>query len=268
MTAEKLPQSVLVRYKDENIYADAFSVLGSVEMYSPKTLLQTLGIECQSSWSWKPEIYGNSHHRVDIDREADVCVLAGKEVRVKDAAENALRLFNDGQLSAILPAGYKVEPLSAEVYDFGESENQCLRLVFQFTYDGIPVEGGSVSAVSLKNVSSEGVGQAVCEYPICAAMLTENSIDWLRLAPANLCDNWFKVEEFPININYEKACTILSNILSDEQVFDVEEARLMYAVTANSADGYNTDSYEIKPKWRFHLVGIKAQEFAELYVYI
>ena len=268
MTDEIFPKSLSMQYKDENIYVDAFSVLGSVEMYNPKTLAAILGIENNSTWSWKPEISGRVIYTTKLDDENSGCTLDGKEVKINEAVLSAEELLNNGELNNIFPVGMKVEPLKAEVYEFNETKNQCLRIMYQLTYDGIPIEGNSVSAISSQNDKEDGAGEAIRDYPIYVAMFTDNSIDWMRVAPANLKKGWMEINETSINYNYDKACGILSDTLSDEMNFNVVEARLMYAVTANSQDGYNTDSYEISPKWRFHITGIKAQEFSELYVYI
>lgn len=271
MTAENYPKSLSVRYKDENIYIDGFSVLGSTEMYNPETLKQTLGITYNSSYSWKPELSENFRSSVDasLDSVTDYCFLNGEKVTIKDAVSYSVEAFNNGNLSGILPDIFKVEPISAEVMRFSGTENECLQITYRLVFDGIPIEGGRVAGIgNLSGFADGNTGEGVLEYPVYACMLTNNSVDWLRVAPVNLCDDWLQVSDFTVNVGYDKACEILSEALSDEIVFKVDEARLMYAVSDNSEDGINSDSYEIRPKWRFHLTDVKSQEFRELYVYI
>lgn len=268
MSDEQYENSLLVKYRDENVYVEVMSVLGLAEMYNPRSVIDMLSIESDFSWSWKPEISGYIVNKVEPNSETDFCILNGEKVCINDAVAYAANILNDGNQNGILEDGLKVNPIKAEIYGFTDCENQGLSITFELVYDGIPIEGNRVSALSLEGNDNEGKGKSVLEYPVYACMLTKDTIDWLRVAPANICDDLFCVEETQISIDYDKACSILSSIMSNEVVFNVAEARLMYAVTSNSEDGYNTDSYEISPKWRFHLTDVKAQEYRELYVYI
>lgn len=271
MTAENYPKSLSARYKDENIYIDGFSVLGSAEMYDPKALKQALGVTCNSTFSWRPDLSENYLSSVDVnyDSETDYCVLNGEKITIKDAVSYSVEAFNNGNLNGILPDIFKVEPISAEIMRFSGTKNECLQITYRLVFDGIPIEGGRVAGIgNLSGFADGNTGEGVLEYPVYACMLMKNSVDWLRFAPVDLKKNWLQINDFTVSIGYDQACEILSETLSDEIVFKVDEARLMYAVSNNSEDGLNTDSYEIRPKWRFHLTDVKAQEFSELYVYV
>lgn len=271
MTVENYPKSLSVRYKDENIYIDGFSVLGGTEMYNPKTLKQALGVTCNSTFSWRPELSENylGFDNVDYDSDTEYCFLNGEKVAIKDAVSYSVEAINNGNLNGVLPDIFKVEPISAEVMRFKDTENECLQITYQLVLDGISVEGGRVTGIgNLSGFANGNTGKGVLEYPVYACMLTKNSVDWLRIAPVDLKKDWYQISDFAVSVSYDKACEILSEALSDEIVFKVDEARLMYAISDNSEDGVNTDSYEIRPKWRFHLTDVKSLEFRELYVYI
>lgn len=268
MSNERYENSLFVKYKDENVYVEAMSGLGLAEMYNPRSVTDILSIESNFSWSWKPEISGYVVNKVEPNSETDFCILNGEKVCINDAVACATAALNAGNQNRILTDGLKVNPIKAEIYDFPDCKNQGLSITFELVYDGIPIEGNRVSTLTLDENDDENKGKSILEYPVYACMLTKDSIDWLRVAPARICDDLFHIEDTQILIDYDKACSILSSIMSDEVIFNVAEARLMYAVTSNSEDGYNTDSYEISPKWRFHLTDVKAQEYRELYVYI
>lgn len=270
MTADKFPKSLTATYKNENVNINAYSVLSMLEISNPQNVSDVLGEKWDGEFSWQPSFLSDyrTSETVDINSETEKCTLNGESVSIKQAALKSADIIN-GKLCEILPDGFTVQPISAEVYSFNSTDNECLQVTHQFCLDGIPVEAGDVFGIpELGGIAKKNDGKGVQGSPVTSFMLTKDTIDYFKAAPVNYSDDYIKTSDCTIEIDYEEACEILSNALSDENVFNVKEARLMYALSETSKDDYNAESYDIKPKWRFILTDVPSQKFRQLYVYV
>lgn len=202
------------------------------------------------------QFFKKSRTSVEPNNENATCILDGKTVKVADAIKNAENYILENHV--LFPESFGAKVKFADIYSYENTDNQSLSLRFEHTINGVVLEASPLSPIEDEN----GNTYKVRETPVQCAMLTENTIDWAWISTDGLTP--MTSEECTLEISRDKACEIVSQKLSQEYTFKVEEIQLMYAAGI-VGDGKN--SY-IEPMWRFYITGIEAQEYGRLYVYV
>lgn len=246
-----------MHYISDDIYIEIQAPTGGlVELDNRKNVNSVLNADFHGTAPWRPYFGKKSEQTIDLDDESTTCVLNGKTLKVADAVKNAEKYILENDKLFPKEFGAKVQSISLFSYD--SSDNQGLMMNFEYTIDGVTLAGAPSVSIDDEN------GNSYRCYPVMVecGMLTENTIDWIWL-PAVDGATQYTSEDCEIAISREKACETVSQKLSREYKFNVDEIQLMYAAYRVESGGSR-----IEPMWRFYITDIKAQEYSRLYVYV
>lgn len=260
---ETYPYSVM-SYCTDDIYIEVQGPTGGcIELDNRKNVNSILGLDCHFTAPWRPYFFRRSSVSVDLSDESATCVLDGKTVKISDTIKNAEKYVLENDL--LFPKAFGARVQSADLIGYEETENQSLYLLFEFTIDGVVLDGSP----SLAIYDEDGKKYKAYTPNVECGMLTENTIDWIWF-PVIDGATTFTSEDCEIAISREKACEIVSRKLSQEHSLNVKEIQLMYVAERAESGKYYWERGKsiIEPMWRFHIKGIKAQEYSELYVYV
>ncbi|HCD70667.1 MAG TPA: hypothetical protein DEQ68_08595 [Ruminococcaceae bacterium] len=231
---------------------------GMIELNNRKNLAKcVLGQRTDIKQVWRPS-FSNAKHVAKIEKgdETATCILDGKTVKVADALRNAEKIVSENK--KLFPALFSARTKNIDTYSY-DNGNQSLTFDIGYSIDGVPLEDSPSLAIEDEN------GRSYKVYPVTvpAAMLTENSLDWIWF---NVIDGTVPLtdEDCELVVSREKACEIVSKKLSQEYKFNVKDIQLMYAAQ-RVGDGIHS---LIEPKWRFSLTGITGQKYSSLYIYV
>lgn len=251
-------------YCTDDIYIEVQGYTGGmIELDDRKNVNSVLELDYHFIGSWRPYFFRKNEISVDVNDENTTCILNGKTVKISEAIKNAEKyvLEND----TIFPETFGAKVRTANLFSYEKNNNQSLMLLFEYTIDGVVLDGSPSDAICDEN------GNKYKTYPVSVqcGMLTENTIDWIWF-PVIDGETTFTSEDCEITISREKACEIVSRKLSQEYTFNVAEIQLMYAAERMERGKYYWEPSKscIEPMWRFHITDIKAQEYSELYVYV
>lgn len=246
-----------MHYCSDDLYIEIQGPTGGlVELDNRKNVNSVLELDYSYPAPWRPYFWRKSEATVDTNDNSMVCVLNGKTVKIADAIKNAEKYILEND--KLFPKEFGAKVLSASLFSYENSENQGLMLNFEYTLDGVVIDG----APSFHIEDENGNSYKCYPIPIQCGMLTENTVDWLWL-PAIDGATQYTSMKCKISVSREKACEIIAEKLSREYKFNVKEIELMYAAqNAGSGKSY------IEPKWRFYITGIEAQEYGRIYAYV
>ena len=250
-------------YLSDDIFVEVQSPTGGlVELDNRRNVNSVLDLEFNSLAPWRPVFYKTNEALVDLNDESATCVLNGKTVKIVDAIKNAEKFVSEHE--GLFPKTAEAKIIDATLFTY-ENGNQSLALDFEYTLDGVLLDGKPSTAIDDEN----GVRYKSYCVHVQAAMLTESTLDWIWF-PALDGGSELKSEECEIKISREKACELVSKKLSRETKFHVKEIQLMYGAqrTESGKLFWEPTKSLIEPKWRFSIGDVQAQEFSSLYVYV
>ncbi len=252
-----------MQYCTDDIYIEVQMVTGGlVELDNRKNVNSILDLDIHYQAAWRPSFNTKNETSVDLNDENATCVLNGKTVKIVDAIKNAEKyvLEND----ALFQKSFGAKVTDATLYTY-ENGNQSLMLHFEYTIDGALLDGAPSVAIDDEN----GISYKVYPVMVQCGMLTENTLDWIWFPPID-GGTELTSEDCELTISREKACELVSQKLSQEYKFHVEEIQLMYVAERAETGKYSWEPSKscIEPMWRFYITGIEAQEYHALYVYV
>ncbi len=254
---------ICMLYCTDDLYIEVqMATGGCVELDNRKNVNSILDLDMHYEAPWRPQFNTKSEASVDLNDENATCVLNGKTVKIVDAIKNAEKYVSENDTLFQKSFGAKVT--NAHLYTY-ENGNQSLALTFEYTIDGVMLEGSPLYSIYDENGNKYKVYNIKAE----CAMLTENTLDWIWF-PSVDGGTELKSEDCELMISREKACELVSQKLSQEYKFHVKEIQLMYAAKREDVgeDPWEPLSSCIEPMWRFYITGIEAQEYHALYVYV
>lgn len=257
---EKNYPFVCMLYCSDDFYIEVQTATGGmVELDNRKSIKSVLDCKIDYEAPWRPSFGGKQNDSADINDEV---VLDGKTLKVADAIKNAEKFVAENDV--LFPKSFGAKVTDVDIFTY-ENGNQSLALNFEYIIDGVTLEGAPSYSIEDEN------GNNYKQHPVLVqcAMLTENTIDWIWF-PVIEGATEFTSEDCDISVSREQACEIVSKKLSQEYKFNVEEIQLMYAARRMENGKYSWEPAKsiIEPVWRFHLTGIKSQEYSALYVYV
>ena len=251
-------------YCTDDIYIEVQGPTGGmVELDNRKNVNSVLDLDYHFLGSWRPYFFRKKDISVDINDENTTCILNGKTVKISEAIKNAEKYVLEN--NTLFPEMFGARVRTINLFSYEKNDNQSLMLLFEYTIDGVVLDGSPSNALYDEN------GNSYKTYPVSVqcGMLTENTIDWIWF-PVIDGETTFTSEECEITISREMACEIVSQKLSQEYTFNVAEIQLMYAAERMERGKYYWEPSKscIEPMWRFYITDIKAQEYSKLYVYV
>lgn len=262
MKDEDFALTTYIRYISDDIYID-YNIANKFEMYNRKALREIRNEDYEKLWSWKPGFTGESTvKRFDLSKSADISdtyVLNGKQTAIADALKYAEGELNGGKMARMTSKLFTYMPVSAEVLRLSNDENAYM-FDFQLNYDNVPFDASD--AVGDPELDDNDIFSNV--FSLC--MFTPETIDWLWGCP--LCFEAPTVqEECTIAVDFDKACKIVSEKLSQETVFKIEKAELIYYSRAvyNDSEVAPSTEYIVEPTWQFSFSS-GVQEYGKLCV--
>lgn len=262
LNEENYPFACMLYCSDDFYIEVQVATGGMVELDNRKNIKSVLGCEIDYDAPWRPGFGGKVNASVDINDETATVVLDGKTVKVADAIKNAEKIVAENDTLFPKSFGAKVTDVTPYSYENG---NQSLRLEFEYIIDGVILDGAPSYGIKDEN------GNKYKQHPIVVqcVMVTENTIDWIWFPVIDGATE-FTSEDCEIAITRDRACEIVSEKLSQEYKFNVEEIQLMYAARRMESGKYSWEPENslVEPVWRFYITGIKSQEYSALYVYV
>lgn len=246
-------------YSSDDIYIEIMLPGdGRVELDNRKAVNDFLGTEWwYTTGSWRPsyDITGDeyvvpSEHYVDTSDETSTCVLDGKTVKVADAVRNAQKIISE---SDVFPKGFDTKVRDITLYTY-ENGKQSLQITFMYTYDGVTFKSGP----SHEFDEGRTVNNAPPHHFSCG-MLTENTIDWIWFDELDGATAFTK-KDCEVTVSREDALKLVSQRLSQNDTFSVEEIQLQYV--SRRVDGGR--SFISEPTWQFYITG----KTDRLYAYV
>lgn len=271
----KLEEPVLAKYKNYmkddpdrfpywklyylgDVYAELnFIGGGMIEFDNRKNINSIFGEGyLASDFSWRPVVGSKSKSIINLDDENATCILDGKTVKISDAVQNAKSFILENNI--LLPGNFGLELREGVVHTY-ENGNQALSLDFEYTLDGVTftMPPSVIFAGEAKNKYAADPVKLQC------GMLTENTVDWLCLAPIDPLTE-FRSEECELKVSMDEACKLASQKLDHEGAYDVEEIRLMYTAELEE----NGTHADIEPKWRIKVSDYRNSERIMMFVYV
>lgn len=251
-----------MRYISDDIYID-YNIANKFEMFNRKALREILHEEYDRLWSWKPGFTGESTVKsYDLSEGVDTSdsyVLNGKQTSIADALKYAEDALNSGNMAHMTSKLFTYSPVSVDVLRLSNGEN-AYNFGFQLNYDGVPLDA-SKTAVAPELDSNDIFSNS---FHLC--MFTPSSIDWIWSCPVSF-DNPTVQEECEIAVDFDNACKIVSEKLSQENVFGIEKAELIYCSRAvyNDSEVAPSTEYIVEPTWQFSFAS-GVQEYGKLCV--
>lgn len=262
MKDEDFALTTYIRYISDDIYID-YNIANRFEYYNRKALREIRNEDYEKLWGWKPGFTGESTVKsYDLSKGADISdtyILNGKQTSIADALKYAEGELNSGKMSRMTSKLFTYTPVYASVYRLSNDEN-AYNFDFQLNYDNVPLDA-SKTADALELDTNDIFSNT---FHLC--MFTPESIDWLWSCP--LCfDAPSSQEECTIAVDFDKACKIVSEKLSQEKVFEIERAELIYCSRAvyNDSETAPSTEYIVEPSWQFSFSS-GVQEYGKLCV--
>lgn len=228
-------------YSSDDIYIEIVEPgYGWIELENRKNvsaLLKDLGKEWDVPGVWRPGFsQTEDQQHIGTDDEVTACVLNGKTVKVADAVRNAQKIISE---SEVFPKGFDttVRDIAVSAYENGD---QAVVLDMVYTYDGVPF----TSAPSREFKENRDSSRAF-SFSFFCSMLTENTIDWIWFDEIDGATEFTK-EDCGINVSRGDALKLVSQRLSQDETFSVEEILLQYV--SRRVDGGR--SYIAEPAWQ------------------
>ena len=256
MTPQQYDMTAYIRHIDDVFYMD-FNAAGRIELYDRSAVKNILDITYDLTWSWRPYFGGgkeiSSYDLLADENVADTYRLNGKDISVNDALIYATDYLNNGKLAHTFPKLYTYTPLTAVVYQFSDDAYGYF-FEFQVNYDGVPFDAANATGDVFSN-----------KMHIC--MLTEASVEWIWACV--LTDDTPDLSApCEITVDYDEACQIVSEKLSQEHVFNVKEAELLYCTYEldNEAVAWVGSGFVVEPMWQFTITDVGVQEYSIIYI--
>lgn len=262
MNDEDFAITTYIRYISDDFYID-YNLSNRFEYYNRKALREILQKDYERLWSWKPGITGESTVKsYDLSKGADISdtyILNGKQTSIADALKYAEEVLNSGKMAPMTSKLLTYTPLSASVYRLSNDEN-AYNFDFQLNYDNVPLDASKTA--DAPDLDANDIFSNT--FHLC--MFTPESIDWIWSSP--ICfEAPTAQEECTIAVDFDKACKIVSEKLSQETVFKIEKAELIYYSRAVYNDSQVAPSTEfiVEPTWQFSFSS-EVQEYGKLCV--
>lgn len=226
-------------YNSDELYIHTIpSVKNWIELDNKKNISSVLGKDWDGFGAWRPGDDRTSEHYVDPNDENATCVLNGKTVKVADAVRNAQKIASE---SDVFPKFFDrdvINKISVFTYENG---NQGLWIEFTYAFDGVTY----ISPPDHRFDVSLESDPAYSVHFFCG-MLTENSIDWIWQYGFDSATT-YTIEDCEININREDALKLVSQKLSDDDMFTVGKIQLLYA------DRVTDSEICVEPTWMIYI---------------
>lgn len=262
MKDEDYAKTTYMRYITDDLFL-AYNLSNRFEFYNRKALREIRHEDYDSLWEWKPGFTGESTVKsYDLSDGTDISdsyTLNGKQVSISDALKYVEDALNSGKMAPMTSKLYTYTPVYVSVCQFSNNKNAyAYDIRSQLNYDNVPIDASeSAAAPSLdsNNLFSNQIN-------LC--MFAPSSIDWLWTCPINF-EAPTTQEECEITIDFDNACRIVSEKLSQEKVFEIAKVELIYSVRAvyNDSEESPSTEYIIEPSWQFYF-GSGTQEYGGL----
>ena len=206
--------------------------------------------------------YGNNSCTYDLEdtpANYDMRYLVGnKEQSIGEAAERLKKTLNDSDVFRTNTMSLYAKSVDVMKYKSG---SYGYWYTFGYEYDGVPLlyhiwfaDGEQIS----NHVVVNGLG-------LYAGTFSDNGLDgmWSIGGFQILKPEIRKIGEV---IDYDKACSIVSELLTDKHVFDVNNVTLQYAEIADISGA--GEGATIAPVWIFELTHLNRSNWGAMYVII
>lgn len=262
MKDEDFALTTYIRYITDDFYM-AYNLSNRFEYYNRKALREIRNEQYDKLWEWKPGFTGETTvKRYDLSNSADISdayVLNGKQTTIADALKYAEGELNGGKMARMTSKLFTYTPVSAEVLRLSNGEN-AYNFDFQLNYDNVPLDASKTADAPELDTND------IFSNRLHICMFTPESIDWLWSCPISL-EAPTSQEECTIAVDFDKACKIVSEKLSQEKVFEIERAELIYCSRAvyNDSETAPSTEYIVEPSWQFSFAS-GVQEYGKLCV--
>lgn len=249
MSEEQYQKAEYMRYIADDLYID-YCIVNRILFFNKKTFREIKGADYDSTWGWMPgfgkEPLEKSYTISAGDEILDSYNLNNSSVSINDAMKFAAERMNSGELPYITSKLFTYTPIRAEVYKMNEN-SYAYSFDFSLNFDGVPLDSSNSSDLSVEDTAP------IFSTTVHTCMFTPNSIDWvwssvLNFEEAALC------EDVEIAVDYDEACRILSEKLSQESVFKIYSAELLYGLCGFKTDDLDhtwTNENVVEPFWQF-----------------
>lgn len=257
-----------IRYCTPSLYIDMTNIL-QLMIYHPEEVERITGEEIDYKQVWLPNEHAKAIQAYVIGEDDITGIsycLDGEVVSLEESIaylEN--ELTNNDELPLISKQGFQSHVSKVEIYQFGD--NYAYYFTTQLYYDGIKVDDqfGDSYEKNQQGNFLRFVG-TINKY----SMFSKNVIngmytfDWLN-------EKQEEVKTVKGTIDYHQALEILSNHLSQDYVFEVVKAELVYNFFLESVDdkdGFEGGNNRIVPHWQFEISTEGMQQYNRIYILI
>lgn len=231
---------------------------GMFEFYRSDVVKRVTGEEWKGVGSWRPNFTADPIATYTIGQDDLVGVsymLDGKDVSLQQAITNVEDYMTDNEdLPNLSVPGIEYRVKTVDVYAYGE--NHGYFFILNCFCDGVQLNDVSVS-------DEEGIIHYVEVAPRCMT-LTGEGLDYIW-------GNTFKqmpqlTEMVEIQVSYEEALQAMSDYLSDDFVFQVLDADLLFIYYKYWEIPAEGDIASLHPYWQFELSTEGMQQYSRLII--
>ena len=250
-----------IKYCSDTLYLDMDSIR-QLNTFQPDVIERITGETWnrQSTWLINEHAEPIATYKIGKDDTAGISYqLDGQEVSLEEAIAFAEKTMTENkELPLISTPGFEYRAESVQVYQF--EENYAYFFIMSLYYRGVKLSSDPAGYTNIE-------GRIYVETLDKCTMFQKDKLngiytfDWLN-------ETQDSVEELRPVVNYETALQILSGYLSNEHVFKILNAQLVYnfyvEAESNEEDGVN----HITPNWMFEISTEQMQQYSCLYILI
>lgn len=227
----------------------------------PDVIARITGDEWDHWWIWIPNEHGTSIATY-YTREGDLASISyqldGEEVTLAEGVEFVEKTLTENEkLPYISTPGIEYRVDYVDVYQYGE--NYGYYFTVNLYYEGeilCPISG----ALRYNNADKNKVHYT---DNLCRCfMLQKNEINGIY--PFGILNETpDSIEEAELNVDYDMALKILSGYLSQNHLFKLLSAELMYSSYVEYEDDLRDGVYHVAPTWSFEMSTEGVREYRD-----
>ena len=281
MKDELKQKAEVVVYDTQKLYVQ-YSPGGRMKIISPEKILSLAGKTYENGKECDMYYYGTSVTEADLRKKQGVYDKAypvgGRELSVREASEKIRNYLENNDLPYVKNHDYRLVDHMVEIKQYSDT---AYGYIFKYSheYDGVPLYD-DVSGYMLTDHQEESDHYKYVKHinptHFHAGVFTDGDLDYVWSSA--IVSSEAQITELPKNglVTYDEACRIVSEFLTPEYVFDVDEVLLQYGMVTGylksdakvSADTTDSILAVVEPIWRFTISNPDVATWEFMYIYV
>ncbi len=280
MTDELKQKAEVVVYDTQKLYVQ-YSPGGRMKIISPEGMLSLAEKTYENGKECDMYYYGTSVTEADLRKTQGIYDKAypvgGRELSVREASEKIRNYLGNNDLPYVKNDDYRLVDHMVEIKQYSDA---AYGYIFKYSheYDGVPLydESGDMLTDHQEESDHYKYVKHINPTHFHAGVFTDGDLDYVWSSA--IVSSEAQITEIPKNslVTYDEACRIVSEFLTPEYVFDVDEVLLQYGMltgylksdVAVSAATTVKILAVVEPIWRFTISNPDVATWELMYIYV